>query len=68
MICQKHAQQGVVDLEMPVVIDEAQLTKLVHEVTDPRPCRADHLGQSFLADLRDNRLRPAFLSEVGQQQ
>ena len=33
-----------------IVFDKAQLPELVHEVTDPRPGGADHLGQVFLID------------------
>lgn len=67
-IGQQHAQQGGADFELPVVMDEALLAELVHEVADPRPCCADHLGERFLAELRDHRVRPAFLAEIGQQQ
>src|SRR4029079_6358642 len=35
----------------PVVIDEAQFPEFVHEKTHSRPRRADHLGESLLADL-----------------
>ena len=52
------------DFKMTVVVDEAQLAKLVHKMAHPRPGRADHLGKSFLTYLRDSRLRPAFLSEM----
>ena len=34
LLVQDHAQQRAVDLKMAVVIDEAKLTKLVHEMTD----------------------------------
>ena len=68
LIRQQHAQQRAMDFEMPVVFDEAQFAKLVHEVTDTRPRGADHLGKSFLAEIRDDRLWAAFLSEVGQQE
>ena len=56
------------DFQMSVVIDETQLTELVHEVAHARPGCADHLGECLLTDLRKNGLRSAFLSKIGQQQ
>jgi hypothetical protein len=55
-----------VDLQVTVVVDEAQLPELVHEMADTRARSADDLGQRFLADRRRNRLRPALLAEVRQ--
>jgi hypothetical protein len=57
-----------VDLQVAVVLDEAQSPELVHEVADPGPRRADDLGQRRLADRRRDRLRPAVLAEIRQQQ
>jgi hypothetical protein len=53
---------------MSVVVNETQLAKFVHEVTHARPSRANHLSERFLTDLRENWLRSAFLSKIGQQQ
>src|SRR5665213_2549424 len=53
---------------MAVVVDKAQLPELVHEMTDPRACRADDLGQRVLADPGRDRLRSAFLAEIGQHE
>lgn len=50
---------------MPVVADKAQLAKLVHEMTDAGAGGADDLGQRFLTDIRADRLRAAFLPEIG---
>ena len=33
-----------------IVIYKAELPEFVHEMTDPRPGGADHLGQLFLID------------------
>jgi len=52
LIVQNHVQQGTVDFNVAVVIDKAQLPKLVHEKTDARSRRADHLGERLLTDLR----------------
>jgi hypothetical protein len=53
------------NFDVSVVADEAQLAKLVHEVTDAGACGADHLGQRFLTDVRTDQLRAAFLPEIG---
>ena len=51
-----------------VVIDKAQLLELIHEVTDPRPGGADHLGQVFLIDSGKYRFGFRFLAKMSQQQ
>jgi hypothetical protein len=63
LISQKYTQQGIVDFEMSIVIDEPQFTELVHEVAHARPGRADHLRECFLTDLRENWFGSAFLSK-----
>lgn len=50
------------------VIDEPEFTELVHKETDARAGGADHFGQRFLTDFGDDRLRPALLPKVRQQQ
>jgi hypothetical protein len=37
---------------MPVVTDQPQLTKFIHEEVDAGPGGADHVRQGFLADVR----------------
>ena len=56
------------DLDAAVVVNEAQLSKFVHEETHARSRRADHLRKRLLADFRDQRLRFIFLAKVRQQQ
>jgi hypothetical protein len=51
-----------------VVVDETQLAEFVDEEAHARPRGPDHLGERFLADLRDDRLGFAFLAEIRQQQ
>src|ERR1700730_8086197 len=65
---QNRTQQRIVYLDMPVVADEAQLAKLVHEMADSGSGGADHLCQRFLTDVGTDRLRAAFLTEIGEQQ
>ena len=55
-------------MDAAVVGDEAKFAKFVHEEAHARTGRSDHLGERFLADFRDHRLRVAFLAEVRQQQ
>ena len=43
-----------------VVIDKAKLPELVHEMTDPRPGRADHLRQVILTDSWEAQVRLCF--------
>ena len=53
---------------MAVVADQSQLSKLVHEMADPRSGGADHFGQCFLADIRADPLWLAVLAEIREQQ
>jgi hypothetical protein len=44
--------------QVSVVVDQAQLSKLVHEKARARSPRTDHFRQCLLADLRYDRLGP----------
>src|SRR6185503_4639887 len=46
------------DRQMAVVVDEAQIPKLVHEMAHSRARRADHFGQRLLTDLGCDGLGP----------
>ena len=61
-------QKRVVDLDLAVIADEAELAEFVHEEADAGTGGADHLRQCFLAHLNLDRMQAAFLAEVGQQQ
>src|ERR1700730_11708953 len=52
---------------MTFVVDQPQLSKLVHEKAHARSRRTDHLRQRLLADLRYDRLGPTFLAKIRQQ-
>jgi hypothetical protein len=54
---QNDIQQGAVNLQVSVVVDQTQLAKFIHAEARPRSCRADHFREHFLADLGNNRLR-----------
>jgi hypothetical protein len=64
---QKDVEEGVVNPNLTVIFDEAQFSEAIHEKTHARPGCADHLRQYLLADLRNYRLRLAFLAELRQQ-
>ena len=51
-VVQNGVQQRAIDLDLSVVVDQAELAKLVHKETDAGSGRSDHLGQRFLADVR----------------
>ena len=68
LIVQNDVQQRAVDFHMAVVINEAQLSKFVHEMIHAGPRGADHLRERLLADLRNDRLGSAFLAKVSQEE
>jgi len=51
-----------------VVIDKALLPELVHKVIDPRPGRADHLGQVVMYHSGNGRSVFAILTPMSQDQ
>src|ERR1700682_1663780 len=51
-----------------VVVDEAKLPEVIHEMIDPRPGCADHLCQMFLSDPGNDSFGFALLAKMGQQQ
>ncbi len=55
-------------VQLTVIVDETQFAEFIHEETDTGARGADHLGERFLTDLRNDRLRFTFLPKVGQQQ
>ena len=69
LFAQDHAQEAIVNRQRAVlrVIDKAQRPELVHEMTDPRPGGADHLGQMFLIDSGMDRFGSAVLAKMRQQ-
>lgn len=61
-------EERAVHGQSTVVLDKAQLAELVHEETHASPRSTDHLGQRFLTDRRQGRLRLALFPNVGQEQ
>jgi len=52
----------------PVIINEPQFPKPVHEKANPRASRAYHLCEGLLTDIGDWSFVHAFLAKVSQQQ
>jgi hypothetical protein len=69
LVVQDHGQEAIVNRQRAVarVIDKAQRPELVHEMTDPRPRGADHLGQVLLIDSGMDKFGSAFLAKMRQQ-
>ena len=51
-----------------VIVNEAQLSKPIHEKTDSRPGCAYHVCEGLLTDLGDYSLGHAFLAEMSKQE
>lgn len=45
---QNDTEKSRVYLQAAVVLDESELSKLVHEKVHARACRTHHLGERFL--------------------
>ncbi len=65
---QDNTQEGIVDLDLAVVSNEAQFPELVHEQIDSRPRRANHLRQHFLRYFGKHPLRLARRAIAREQQ
>ena len=55
------------DFQFSIVFDVAQFAEFIHEMTDARPGRADHLREDFLTKLSDDRFRCVFLAEIRKE-
>jgi hypothetical protein len=65
-VIQDDVQQGIPDFQCSVVFDVAQSAEFVHEMAYARSGRADHLCESFLTDLPDDRLSRGFLAKFAK--
>src|SRR4029077_5484393 len=68
LLVQDNSQQGIVDVDLAVVFDEAQFSELVHEKIDPRACGTDHLRQHLLRYFKKHLLRLARRAIAREQQ
>lgn len=64
-VVENDTEEGTVHVQPAVVVNEAQLAEPIQKETDAGARGADHLGERFLADLRNDRLRLTLLPEVG---
>jgi hypothetical protein len=56
------------DLQPTIVVNEAELSELVHEDADTWPGRPNHLREHRLADFRGDGLRRSLFAKIRQQQ
>jgi hypothetical protein len=63
-IVQHHIEQRFMNPDAAVVLNKAELTKAIHEEADARPGRSNHLCQSFLRDLWNQRLWFPWLAKL----
>src|SRR5208337_777379 len=68
LVVQDNAQKGIVNVDLAVVLDEAQFPEFVHEKIDPGPRCANHLRQHLLRYLGKDLLRQARRAITRQQQ
>jgi hypothetical protein len=68
LLVQDNTQEGIVDVDLAVVLDEAQFPEFVHEKIDPGPRRANHLRQHLLRYFGKHLLRMALRATAREQQ
>ena len=68
LIVEDDVEQGFVDADAAVVLDEAELAKAVHEEADAGAGGADHFGEGFLGDGGDEGFGFAGLAEFGHEE
>jgi hypothetical protein len=61
-VVQHDTEEGAVDFQTAVVVDEPELSELVHEEVHTRPRRPDHLRERFLRQHRKHPLRRILLA------
>ena len=69
LFAQDYAQEATINRQPTValVIDKAQRPEFVHEMANPRPGGADHLGQVILINSGMNSFGPTLLAKMRQQ-
>jgi len=65
---QDYVEQCFMDMDTAVIGDVAELAEVIHELADPRPGCADHVGEGFLGDRRDHALRFSGLAELSHDE
>jgi hypothetical protein len=57
LLVQDNTQEGSVDVQPAVVMNEAQLSEFIHEKIDPGASCPDHLCQRLLRNFGDHFVR-----------
>jgi hypothetical protein len=57
LLVQDNTQEGRIDVDLAVILDEAQFPEFVHEEIDPGARCANHLGQHLLRYFGKHLLR-----------
>ena len=65
---QDNAQEGRIDVDLAVILNEAQFPEFVHEEIDSGVRCANHLGQHLLRHFGKYLLRLALLAIACEQQ
>jgi hypothetical protein len=65
---QDNTQEGSVDMQPAIVLNEAQFPEFIHEKVDPGACCANHFRQRLLRYFGEYLLRLGFLSVASEQQ
>lgn len=68
LVVQDNAQEGIVEVDLAVVSNDAQFSEFVHEKIDPRPRCANHFRQHLLRYFGKHLLRIARRSIAREQQ
>ena len=55
------------DFQFSIVFDVTQFAEFIHEMTNTRSGRADHLREDFLTKFSDDWLRRVFLAEIREE-
>ncbi len=68
LVVEYDVEEGFVDADAAVVLDEAELAKAVHEEADAGAGGADHFGEGFLGDGGDEGFGLAGFAEFGHEE
>ena len=68
IVMEDDVQQGTMDDEVTVIINETQLAELVHEHTNARSGGADHIGEGFLAHFGNDGFSLSLFSKIGHEE
>src|ERR1700734_1334343 len=67
-LIENEVQQGLMNFQFAVVVDQAQLPEFVHEEIYARPRRSDQRGERILVHLYRYRFLAKVAAIIGQQQ